>query len=116
MSLARGSCLLLGLVLSGAAARGADDPSLRSLIDREIDVHLATLKIAPAPPADDATFLRRVTLDLAGTIPTAAEVEAFLADPDAAKRATVIDRLLEDPRYAAQQAAQWDLALFGRAP
>jgi hypothetical protein len=116
MSLARGGWLLLGAVLSGAAARGADDLPLRELIDREIEARLEALKVAPGPAADDATFLRRVTLDLAGTIPSADEVTEFLADADPAKRARAADRLLAGPRYAAHQAAQWDLALFGRSP
>lgn len=113
MSLARGACLLLGTLLVGATP---GDPSLRTVIDREIDGHLERLKIAPAPAADDATFLRRVTLDLIGTIPTADEVQRFLAETDPAKRSKAVDRLLEDPRYAAHQATQWDLALFGRHP
>src|SRR5688572_1441550 len=53
-----------------------------------------------APRASDAEFLRRVTLDLAGTIPTAEQARAFLADPDAGKRDTLIDRLLASPDYA----------------
>src|SRR5262245_31297217 len=113
MSLARGAALALGLLLVGAAP---GDPSLRTVIDREIDAHLERLKISPAPPADDATFLRRITLDLVGTIPSADEVRAFLADADPAKRSKAVDRLLDDPRYAAHQATQWDLALFTRNP
>jgi hypothetical protein len=112
MSLARGAGLVLGVLLLGAA----EEPSLRKVIDREIDAHLERLKLSPAPPADDATFLRRITLDLVGTIPTAAEVQKFLADTDPAKRSKAIDRLLDDPRYAAHQATQWDLALFTRNP
>jgi hypothetical protein len=120
MSLAHGACLVAGLILGGASAapalRDAEGPALRAVIDREIDAHLERLKIAPAPAADDATFLRRITLDLIGTIPGAEEVQRFLADPDPAKRSKAVDRLLDDPRFAAHQAALWDLALFGRNP
>ncbi|MBI3855047.1 MAG: DUF1549 domain-containing protein [Planctomycetes bacterium] len=116
MSLARAGGVILGLLLAGADARGGDEPSLRSVIDRDIEAHLQRLGVSPAPLADDATFLRRVMLDLAGSIPAADEVERFLADADPAKRSKVVDRLLEDPRAAAHQAAQWDLALFGRSP
>ncbi len=113
MSPARGACLAAVLVLVGASA---EEPALRTIIDREIDAHLGRLKLAPAPLADDATFLRRVTLDLIGTIPAADEVQRFLADPDSDKRSKTVDRLLDDPRYAVHQATQWDLALFGRNP
>ena len=50
--------------------------------------------------ASDAEFLRRATLDLAGTIPTAEQARAFLADRDPAKRGKLVDRLLASPDYA----------------
>ena len=62
---------------------------------------LRKLGIVPSEPADDATFLRRVRLDLTGTLPTPSEVAAFLADETADKRARKIDELLETPAYAA---------------
>ena len=55
---------------------------------------LTVLRLPVSPPADDATFLRRVRLDLTGTLPTPDEVEAFLADRAADKRAKLVDRLL----------------------
>jgi len=63
---------------------------------------IAILLLLPgeAPRASDAEFLRRLTLDLAGTIPSADEVRAFTADPDPAKREKLIDRLLASPDYA----------------
>jgi hypothetical protein len=115
MNLARGMLVLLAAGAT-AAARSGDEPPLRAVIDREIEGHLERLKIAPAPLCDDATFLRRVTLDLVGTIPAVDDVEKFLADKDPAKRSKAIERLLDDPRYAGHQATQWDLALFTRNP
>ncbi len=53
-----------------------------------------------APRASDAEFLRRITLDLAGTIPTADQARAFIADADPAKREKLVDRLLASPDYA----------------
>jgi hypothetical protein len=68
----------------------------------------------PAPPAADAEFLRRVTLDLTGTIPTADEVRAFLADRDPAKRTKLIDRLLASPGYARRMADHFDVVFMER--
>src|SRR5262249_2917814 len=53
----------------------------------------------PAPPADDAEFLRRIYLDLVGKIPTAAEARAFLDDPTPDKRGRLVKTLLESPAY-----------------
>jgi hypothetical protein len=56
------------------------------------------------PLADDATFLRRVYLDLAGTLPDAKTAQAFLANPAADKRTRLIDQLLAAPTYATRMA------------
>src|SRR5262249_40914393 len=69
-----------------------------------------------APRASDTTCLRRVYLDLVGTVPSYEETTAFLKDTDPKKREKLIDNLLDDPRFAAQQAHVWDLVLFGRHP
>ncbi|MGA0287713.1 MAG: c-type cytochrome domain-containing protein, partial [Phycisphaerales bacterium] len=58
------------------------DPDVPSPIDRLVRVRLADEGLAPAPPADRATLLRRVALDLVGLPPTADEIAAFVADPD----------------------------------
>src|SRR5262249_8374765 len=50
--------------------------------------------------ADDGEFLRRVSLDLTGTLPTADEVRAFLSDRSPAKRSHKIEELLQRPEYA----------------
>lgn len=65
------------------------------------------LGLAPSPVCDDATFLRRVTLDLCGRLPTSAEARAFLADTSGAKREQLIDRLLASPDYPAYFALRW---------
>jgi len=69
------------------------------------------LGLRPSPVADDATFLRRVTLDLCGRLPTTAETRAFLADASADKRSKVIDRLLDSPDYPAYFAMRWGTIL-----
>ncbi len=70
-------------------------------VDELVVNKLRKLGIIPADLADDAEFLRRVTLDITGTLPTTAALEAFLADSSSDKRAKQIDLLLERPAYAA---------------
>jgi Protein of unknown function (DUF1549)/Protein of unknown function (DUF1553) len=94
----------------------AADPPLREFIDEQVKAAWTREKITPAPLADDAEFLRRVYLDIIGIIPSHEEAKAFLDDTSADKRAKLIDRLLEHPRYALHQADEWDLVLFGRHP
>ncbi len=69
-------------------------------IDRHIFTTLERLGIPPAEPAGDAEFLRRVTLDLTGRIPTVETVQQFLADTSPDKRSRAIDRLLDSPEWA----------------
>src|SRR5687767_15108879 len=107
--------LIIGALVALAGA-GNDDAQLRlrKFIDSEMAAEWAKQKVTPAPKCDDATFVRRVTLDLAGTVPSYEETVAFLKDQDPDKRAKLVDRLLEDPRFARTQATEWDLVLFGR--
>ncbi|MFO0811542.1 MAG: DUF1549 domain-containing protein, partial [Gemmataceae bacterium] len=72
------------------------------------------LGLTPAPLSDDRTFVRRVTLDLVGRIPTPEEVEAFLYDPSATKRQTLVDRLLASDEAARNFREVWDALLMGR--
>lgn len=76
-------------------------------IDTHIDAKLQRLHIQPSPLADDATFLRRVTLDLTGQLPTADQVRAFVADPLKTKRAKLIDKLIASPAYVDHWTIKW---------
>jgi len=69
-------------------------------VDELVTSKLRKLGIVPSERCTDAEFLRRVSLDLAGTLPTPKEVEAFLADRTADKRARKIEALLASPGYA----------------
>ncbi|MGI8981884.1 MAG: DUF1549 and DUF1553 domain-containing protein [Pirellulaceae bacterium] len=70
-------------------------------IDELVIEKLRKLGVVPSDLANDAEFFRRVSLDLTGTLPTSAEVEAFLADSSSQKRTAKIDELLSSPAYAA---------------
>ncbi|HTN74936.1 MAG TPA: DUF1549 domain-containing protein [Pirellulaceae bacterium] len=65
------------------------------------------LGLLPSPPCDDATFLRRVTVDLCGRLPTRDEARSFLADASPNKRSVLIDKLLDSPDYPAYFALRW---------
>ena len=70
-------------------------------IDGFVVEKLKKLGVIPSDVCDDAEFLRRVSLDITGTLPTAADVRAFLADSSPDKRQRKINELLETPAYAA---------------
>jgi hypothetical protein len=86
-------------------------PAERNCIDHAVLGKLKVLGIPPSPLADDATFLRRVSIDVTGTTPTAAEVTAFLSDKDSAKREKLVDRLLASTAYADYFANKWNMVL-----
>lgn len=69
------------------------------------------LGLKPSPTCDDGTFVRRVTIDLCGRLPTAAEVKAFTDDKTADKRAKLIDKLLDSGDYPAYFAMKWGSVL-----
>lgn len=63
--------------------------------------------VQPAPLATDGEFLRRASLDLTGVVPRVSQVREFLADENPAKRADLVARLLDSPRYATHMATTW---------
>lgn len=79
-----------------SAIRNPIDAFVRSRLERE--------GISPAPAADRATLIRRLSLDLAGLPPTPEEVDAFLIDTSADAHEIVVDRLLSSPRYGERMA------------
>jgi hypothetical protein len=87
-----------------------------NFIDRHVFRKLRQLNILPSEPADDAEYLRRVYLDVIGTLPTPAEARRFLADRDPARRAKLVDELLQRPEFADLWALRWaDLLRVDRA-
>jgi len=83
----------------------------RGYIDELVAAKWKKLGITPSPRCDDATFLRRVTIDLCGRLPTAEEVRAFAADQRSDKRDHVVDQLLNSPDYPAYFAMRWSTIL-----
>lgn len=86
-------------------------PGLSQAIDQAI---AAAHKGPTAPQADDAEFLRRVYLDLAGRTPTVAEARAFLADRVAGKRAALVDKLMASPEFPLRMSDAFNAMLMER--
>jgi hypothetical protein len=80
---------------------------LTRIIDQEINKRIKAEGAKSAGQCDDAEFVRRVYLDLAGTIPTASRVTAFLNSKETDKRAKLIDELLADKRFGTNLAEIW---------
>ena len=89
-------------------------PEPSNPIDAAVIGQLRSLNIPISRVCDDATFLRRSTLDIAGRLPTVAEVEKFEQDTATNKRTKLIDRLLESDDYADHFANKWMLILRNR--
>lgn len=83
------------------------NPPVNNYIDKLVFDRLEKLRVAPSELCDDETFLRRVTLDLIGRVPTENEYHQFINDSSPAKRENRIDRLLELDDFADYQAALW---------
>lgn len=106
-------CASLWLTRSAFAADllSADRP-IEDVVDHYVDELLKKDNVPVASPADDGNFLRRITLDLAGRIPTAAEVQAFVASSEPDKRVKLVDRLLASPDLALHQRNEFDTLLM----
>jgi len=63
--------------------------------------------LKPSETVDDATYLRRVSIDIIGRTPTVEEARAFLQDPSPNKRERLVDYLLEQPEYGDHWANKW---------
>ena len=97
-------------------AQMAPSPPLLTAV--EIDTRLraewAKANLTPTAKVDDAGFLRRVRIDITGTIPSPTEVKEFLADTSPDKRKKAVERLLASPAYVEHFTNFWDRVLLGR--
>ncbi len=89
-------------------------PPSQNFIDEHVFANLKRIGVPPSPVCDDATFLRRVTLDIAGRLPTESEAQAFFASQEKDKRERVVDELLKSPDYADFFASKWSALLKNR--
>lgn len=123
-------CLLSLLILAGPGTLGLEKASatppvrdaqaLSAQIDELIDLRLATERIPAAPPADDAEFFRRLSLDLNGRIPSLTQLTDFLDDPRPDKRRLWIDELLDGrdnaPLYVRHFSHFWRRQVLAQTP
>ncbi|HSH93839.1 MAG TPA: DUF1549 domain-containing protein [Roseimicrobium sp.] len=86
-------------------------PPARNFIDELVFTKLKTLGLPPSGITDDATFLRRVTIDIAGRTPSPEETEAFMKNTSSNKRDELIDSLIASTDYAAYFANKWSALL-----
>lgn len=86
-------------------------PQARNFIDELVFANLKQIGVPASPVCDDSTFLRRVSLDIAGRLPTAEETKAFLAAKAPDKRDRAIETLLDSPDYADYFANKWTALL-----
>ena len=100
---------------AASSGRTPDVAGTVALIDEQIAAVWTNRQIKPSPPADDAEFLRRVTLDLIGRIPSLKEARSFLDDSSGDKRSRLIERLLASSEYAAHWSHVWRRLLMPEA-
>ncbi|MFH1299778.1 MAG: DUF1549 domain-containing protein [Planctomycetota bacterium] len=104
------------LLIAGSALPAYAALPLHQRIDSLLGAGKEPFEKNASAPADDATFLRRVTLDLTGTIPSSDEVRTFLANESADKRTQLVDRLLASPEHARRMQYLFDTMLMERRP
>jgi hypothetical protein len=114
---------VLSLALAGCARPSSDDVSTHgtpepdpsaSPLERALVRAWADAGVVPAEVSGDAEYLRRVTLDLVGRVPTPDEVADFLEDDDPERRARLVDRLLAEDAWAETWAGAWSGRLVAR--
>lgn len=95
------------------APKAEAQQTVTARIDALLRQRWAAGGVTPAPRVDDAGWLRRVHLDLVGTLPSPSAVRAFLADGAPDKRARAVDALLQTPAYAERWTTYWERELLG---
>jgi len=108
-----GACLALTALLGTFTAKADRGAALSpAAIDAMIQAEWKKEGVLPTTPVDDARYLRRVYLDIVGTIPPAQVVSEFLADHSPDKRARAVEALLDSPKYAENWTNYWNHTLM----
>ncbi len=106
---------LLICLLPGRSVIAADDVrELAHSIDQRIAERLSQENVTPAAVVSDHQFVRRVTLDLAGRVPTSAELDAFIASQQSDKRSRLVEQLIDSADFAFHQRNEIDTLLLRR--
>ena len=109
------------ICLAEAEKRETVSPSLpaatavASEVDSRINAELKTNGVVVAEQCSDEDFLRRVSLDVMGQLPTPAEIIAFRSNPDTNKRIALIDKLIDSPEFGLNWARYWRDVIYIRA-
>lgn len=111
-----GLVLLLQPVVASAAELLPPNVPIEQAIDHYINAGLSEAKIKPAPLADDAALLRRLTLDLNGRIPTPGELDEYLTSKNPDKKIKLVDRLMASPAFVRHQALEFATLLQADTP
>jgi hypothetical protein len=86
-------------------------PPAKNFIDEHVFAQLVALGMPPSKICDDSTYIRRVSTDISGRLPTLEETQQFLEDKDPDKREKLVDRLLAGTAYADYFANKWSAVL-----
>ena len=106
-------CCCISAAITPQYSTAAETPTaVAAKVDEAV---LKELSGATLPPADDSTYLRRVTLDIAGRPATPGEITQFGLDPSAEKRIALVDQLLQTEDYSFTWSRYWTDAIFRRA-
>ncbi|MSQ95240.1 MAG: DUF1549 domain-containing protein [Gemmataceae bacterium] len=105
----RGNVMPVRILVPMAATAGFQYPKVPEVnyIDREVFSRLKKLNMVPSDRSSDEEFLRRITIDTLGQLPTPEEIRAFLKDNSPDKRAKKIDEMLNHPLHAAVWATKF---------
>lgn len=95
------------VIPAGLEMAWPEDAQPLNYIDEFVFAKLKKLRVPPAERCSDQAFVRRLYLDVLGTVPSIEEAEAFLNDTDPDKRAKLVDKLIERPEFATLWAMKW---------
>jgi hypothetical protein len=109
-------CLLLLTLWSPLRGAPPSEAEVVARVNDAAEKEWKRLNLTPEAMADDATFCRRVWLDLAGRVPPALKVREFLDSADPAKRARLVETLLRSEDFAEHWGRAWAMRLTGKRP